>query len=467
MNHSPFSPRSRRQFLGEASCASVGSTALFSTLLNLHLTNRAAGENLPAGSDYRAVVCLFLGGGNDSFNMLIPRESDEYDNYVAARDDLALPTTEILDINDPTSGRAFGVHKGLTELKDLYDSGDLAFLANVGTLVEPTTVSAYQNRSARLPLGLFSHSDQQMHWQSSVPDRRSAIGWGGRMADLLDSLNQNDKISMNISLNGNNVFQTGEQVTQYTINKDGSTGLNEYDWHQNFRTAVDSLLDHEYENLFKKTYSRFTQNAIEAHETFSSAIDTTNELTTEFPNSSLGQRLRMIARTIQAQGTLGMRRQTFFAESGGWDHHDEVIDNQAEMFPEVSQAVAAFWAALGEIGMQDKVVLFTASDFGRTLSSNGRGSDHAWGGNQLILGGGIQGGQIYGDYPEDLSLGNSLDVDQNRGRFLPTTSIDEYFAEIACWMGVSTGTLKDVLPNIERFYTPSPTTSPLGMFSNS
>ncbi len=465
MNTQSSHHKSRRTFLGEASCASVGSTALFSTLLNLHLTNRAAAESLPTGSDYRASVCLFLGGGNDSHNMLIPREAGEYSNYVAARDDLALSPDQVIDFNDPNSNRTFGLHSGMPELKALYDSGDLAFLANVGTLVEPTTLQAYQNGSVKLPLGLFSHSDQQMHWQSSVPDRRSSIGWGGRMADLLDALNDNDKISMNISLNGNNVFQTGNQVTQYSIGTNGSTGLNEYDWNEGFRTSVNSLLDYEYSNLFKKTYSRMTRNALDAHAEFSEAIETAGDLTTEFPDTNLGRRLKMIVRTIKARGPLDMRRQTFFVESGGWDHHDDVLNNQAEMLPEVSQAVSAFWTALGEIQMQDQVTLFTASDFGRTLSSNGQGSDHAWGGNQFILGGGVQGGRIYGEYPDDISLGNPLDVDRNRGRLLPTTSVDEYFAELACWMGVSNSSLTDVLPNLNRFYSASSGTPPLGMFA--
>lgn len=464
---------SRRKFLGEASCATLGSTALLSTMLNLRLANRAAAETLPTGNDYKAVICLFLAGGNDSHNMLIPREVDEYAHYVSARGvatgdtgGLALTPEEVLEITDPRSGRRFGVHNGLTELKGLYDTGDLAFLANVGTLVEPMTIQEYQSGSKKRPLGLFSHSDQQMHWQSSVPDQRSSIGWGGRMGDLLGALNDNTKISMNISLNGSNVFQSGNQVTEYAIGSNGSTALAAYDWDTNFRTATNSLLDQEYANLFKSTYANMTRNALEAHEEFSSAIDEAGDLTTEFPDTNFGDRLKMIARTIKARGSLDMRRQCFFVENSGWDHHDDVLNNQNDMFPEVSQAVAAFWAAMGELGMQDDVLLFTASDFGRTLSSNGQGSDHAWAGNQFILGGGINGGRIYGNYPEDLRLGNPLDVDQNRGRLLPTTSVDEYFAELACWMGVSNGNLADVLPNIGRFYTPGSGTPPLGMFSS-
>lgn len=464
--NSPKSPlKSRRRFLGEASCASIGSTAFYSTLLNMRLTARAAAENLPSGNDYRATVCLFLGGGNDSFNMLVPREEDEYQNYRATRDDLALAPENLLEITDPISNRKFGIHSGMPELQSLYQSGDLAFLASVGTLVEPTTITAYQNSSVRIPLGLFSHSDQTMQWQSSLPDQRSALGWGGRMADLLSDLNTNDKISMNISLNGANVFQSGNNVSQYSIGENGSTALDEYEWNQTYRTAVNSLLDQEYENLFKKTYAGVTRNALDAHQEFSTAIDTAGETTTEFPDTLLGRRLKMIARTIKAKGTLGMRRQTFFVESGGWDHHDDVLNNQAEMLPEVSQAIAAFWAEMGVLGAQDDVLLFTASDFGRTLTSNGQGSDHAWAGHQIVLGGGLNGGRIYGEYPTDLSLGNPLDVDDNRGRLLPTTSVDEYFAELACWMGVSNADLETVLPNIRRFHPSNATAPPIGMFT--
>ncbi|MCH6257361.1 DUF1501 domain-containing protein [Puniceicoccaceae bacterium K14] len=456
---------SRRQFIGQMSCAAVGSTALYSTLLNLALTSRASAQTLPSGNDYKALVCLFLAGGNDSYNMLVPRENNEFASYQTTRADLALDAEDLLDINDPRSGRNFGIHSSLPRVRDLYNSGDLAFVANVGTLVQPTTLDDVRNERAPLPLGLYSHSDQQMHWHSSTPDQRSSVGWLGKAADILHSTNENDRISMNISLSGSNILQSGNNIIPYSLTTRGAITLDNYDqeWAQFFRGAVDSLLDQEYQSLLKQNYAKVNSDAIDAGAEFNSAIDGITPFTTEFPDTNLGQRLRMIASSIAARGPLAMRRQNFFVESDGWDHHDEVLNSQQGMLAEVDEAVSAFWSAIEELGLQNDVTLFTASDFARTLTSNGQGSDHAWGGHQFVLGGGLSGGRIYGEYPEDLSLDNNLDV--GRGRILPTTSVDEYFGELARWIGVSDTDLPDVLPNLDRFYTIGSETGPLGMFA--
>ncbi|MEM7391569.1 MAG: DUF1501 domain-containing protein, partial [Verrucomicrobiota bacterium] len=201
---------SRREFLGQANCAAIGSTCLFSNLLNLGQITAASGETVPAGNDYRALVCILLAGGNDSFNMLVPRGAAEYAEYQTIRADLALAQNTLLPITPLTSdGKQYGIHPGMPEMQTLFNNGNLAFVSNVGTLVEPTTLTQFQNGSVPLPVGLFSHSDQIMHWQTSVPDRRSTIGWGGRTADVLSALNTNANISMNISLAGSNVFQAG------------------------------------------------------------------------------------------------------------------------------------------------------------------------------------------------------------------------------------------------------------------
>ena len=461
-------PLSRRQFLGQASCAAIGSTALFNTLLNLRMAGTAAGQTIGGGNDYKALVCLFLAGGNDSFNMLVPRGVTEWAEYESIRRDLALPRESLLDINplnDP--GRLLGVHPNMAEVQGLFGNGRLAFVSNVGTLVERINKQQYESGAVPVPLGLYSHSDQIQQWQTSVPDRAIAIGWGGRMGDLLAALNENENISINISVAGSNVWQAGNQVVEYAISPYGSTGLDGVDspWNNDpvRGAAIDSMLDIQYKNLFEQTFARKTRGAIDAHYQFSAAIAAGTPITTVFPTDSwLGDQLRMVARTIAARAHLGVRRQTFFVMAGGWDHHDEVINNQQVMLADVSASLGAFQAAMAELGVENEVTLFTASDFGRTLTSNGAGSDHAWGGNQIVMGGAVRGQRIFGQFP---SLYEDNPLDTGRGRLIPTTSVDEFFADLALWFGVDKANLPLVLPNIERFYNLGNAQSPLGLFT--
>lgn len=468
----------RRRFLGEASCAAVGSASLFSTLLNMKMANAVAAYDALAGyspnrqtDDYKALVCLFLAGGNDSFNMLVPAGNAEYAEYRTTRSDLALAQGALLPLNgDISDGRTFGVHPSMPEVQQLYNAGNLAFVTNVGTLVEPTTKERYESGAATLPVGLFSHIDQIAHWQTSVPDKRTSIGWGGRTADLLKSLNTNQDISMNISLSGTNTFQAGTTVVDYAIESSGTGSLGIYGFDQPAgaldilkKSALESMLDLEYQNLFEQTYVNTTRTAINSHTQFSSAIASVPSFTTQFSPNEIAQSFQMVAKTIAARQTLGFKRQTFFILFGGWDHHDEVLNNQQLMLSVVSKGLQEFYAALVELGVQNNVTTFTASDFGRTLTSNGRGSDHAWGGNQIVMGGAVQGGQIYGDYPA-LYTDNPLDV--GRGSLIPTISCDEYFAELAQWFGVGRADLSTVFPNIGRFYDVSSTSQPVGFLNN-
>lgn len=427
-------------------------------------TNLNVNNAIPGSGDYRCLVCLFLAGGNDSFNMVVPRETTEFNNYRSARADLALAASDVIDISNPLNGKAYGIHNSMPELTNLYNSGDLAFLANVGTLLEPTTVADYENETAALPLGLFSHNDQQMHWQTSVPDQRSAIGWAGKAGEILQSLNEASDVGMNISLDGMNIMQQGNSTVPYSITTHGVTPIDGYnaDWLPYIRPAIDSLLSQEYESMLKRTFADVTRRSIDAEQEFTAAIDAVPDFSVSFPDNHLANQLEMVARSIGARETLGMRRQTFFVSMGGYDLHDGVLDVHGPMLAEVDAAVKAFWDAIGELGIQNDVTLFSTSEFGRTLSSNGAGSDHAWGGNQFILGGAVQGGNIYGEYPEDLSLDGPLDV--GRGRIVPTTSVDEYFADLVKWMGVSQSDLGTVLPNLNRFYDLSSSAAPVGIF---
>ena len=458
---------SRREFLRRSGgCAALTSVSLLSTILTLKMTRTAAAAQSD-GSGYKALVCVFQHGGNDSYNMLTPYEIGEYNDYLSVRSNLALPWESLLPITD-ASGRLFGIHPGMIEVSELYGEGKLAFLANVGSLVEPTDLNSYKSK-LNLPLGLFSHSDQQRHWQTSVPQSRAQVtGWAGRMADALtDSSNRNPTVSMNIALNHVNIFQTGEHVIPYVIQDSGATTLNGYqaaNAQDRILTRVtDSLLEETYGDLLEKTHVSIRDNSIDAAIDFNNAINAVS-LTTPFPFTKLGQQLAMVARTIAVRHTLGQTRQVFFVDLGGWDHHDEVLNNQAILLPQVSGALKAFYDATVELGVASDVTTFTASDFGRTLSSNGNGSDHAWGGNHIIMGGSVAGRRVHGIYPSSLALGNPLDT--GRGRLIPTTSVDEYNAELAMWFGIPNDDgLEVILPNIRNFYAQGSSAPPIGFMA--
>ena len=456
----------RRAFLGTASCAALGSTTFLSTLFNLRMMNAAsAPQYLTPNNDYKALVCVLLAGGNDSFNMLVPSGDSEYQEYAATRSNLALAQNALLSLNPTTYDRqSLGLHPSMPEVKQLFDDQKLAFVTNVGTLIEPVTKANFLNESTRLPLGLFSHADQIAHWQTSVPQEREAIGWGGRLADMLQSMNDNQKISMNISLSGKNVFQAGNETIEYTIApvENGSVGIHGFGGNslidQIKTNAVNSLIDYEYQDIFKKTYSEVIRSSQDNHEIFSGAIGKV-QLDTDFRNDRFSQSLKMIARVIGANSDLGFTRQTFFVTFGGWDHHDEVLDNQERMLAVVSKGLASFNASLEELGLSNQVTTFTISDFGRTLTSNGNGTDHAWGGNTMVMGGGVKGGDIYGTYP---SLALKTDLDVGNGVLIPTTSTDSYFAELARWFGVGNNDLPLILPNVGNFYNIADNRGPLG-----
>jgi uncharacterized protein (DUF1501 family) len=464
----------RRNFLRE-SCGAMSGISLLSTLLNLRMIGSASavGVDAPGADDYRAMVCLFLPGGIDSYNILVPRGASEYAQYASTRSNLALSQGSLVPLNNLSDqgGRTFGVHPGYDDVAGLFNDGNLAFVSNVGTLIEPIADAADQGNHPR-PKGLYSHADQIKHWQTSVPQDRSSIGWGGRCADVLNALNDPSVVSMNISLNGTNTWQAGNAVFEYAVDSSGAINRNGYTGNSGDSSrrgaGVDSLLEQEYLNIFEQTFAAKHRETLEAAELFNSATDSIS-FSTPTPTHSnpitagalpgLANRMRMIAKSIAAHQALGTKRQTFFISSGGWDHHNGVIDPQAWMVPVIGRSIKYFWDLLGEIGMRDKVTLFTASDFARTLNSNGRGSDHAWGGNHLVMGGAVTGQRIYGTFP-DLAPGASHDA--GRGRQVPTTSCDEFFAEMAQWMGVSHSDLDYVLPNIRNFYTPSSTQAPLG-----
>ena len=446
---------SRRQFIRQAACAAVGTTSIASTVWNLRAINAATAQALTAGADFRALVCLFLYGGNDANNMVVPIDDATYGTYSAARGPLAISQPSLLPLNltapDP-QGRAFGLHPAMPELQVLFNTNRaLALMANVGTLVEPTTVAQYKTGKAKLPPQLFSHADQQVEWQTGWADGPRTSGWGGRLADLLTSFNNADAISMSISLAGSNSFQVGNVVNEYQVSTNGPIGLNGFGGArgQIRYQAVQDLLNLPHQNLFEAEFARITNRAIANNALLSSAL-TSVTLNTPFPaNSSLSDQLLMIAKIIAARDALGMQRQIFFCSINGFDTHSNELASQNNLLTELSQCMNAFYQATKELGIADRVTLFTASDFGRTFQANGTGADHAWGSHALVLGGSVKGGAIYGAYPT-IALGGPEDVGE--GRWVPTTSVDEYSATLATWYGISSPTdLKTVLPTIDRF----------------
>ena len=459
---------SRRKFLGQASCAALGSTTLLSTLTNLKFINAAAIANSTVfgGNEYKALVCVLLSGGSDSHNMLIPHESAQYTHYSNTRSAVAIPRDQILRLDNTD----FGVHPAMSGIQELFNSGRLSFVSNVGTLLRPMQKDEVWQNEQELPLGLFSHSDQVQQWQTSLPDSRSSIGWGGKLADLMGSMNTNDKISMNISLSGSNIFQTGNDSIEFSIDPVvGSVGIEGYQdmyggqFEKARDKAVDNIIDANYADIFKRTYIDVIKNSRNANIEFAEALNSTQNISDIFSANEFSNSLHMAARTIAAQNALGMQRQIFFVEFGGWDHHDELLNSQAQMLQVFSDGIAEFNTALERIGMQDCVTTFTSSEFGRTLTWNGNGTDHAWGGNVMVMGAPIKGGQIFGQYPS-LELNSDYELGGG-GIMLPTTSVDEYFAELAMWFGVAESELTTILPNIGNFYSPGGSNSlPLGMF---
>ena len=451
----------RRKFIIHSCGLGVAGATIGTTLLSLAQARQIASAD---DGGYRALVCVMLGGGNDSYNMLVPYDSEQYAVYRKLRSDLALDHGSLLPLPPDPLGRTYGLHPGMSEVHDLYLTGDLAFLNNVGTLLEPIDPVALENGVARVPLGLYSHSDQQMQWQTGVSSSRSTSeGWLGRTADI-QGPNLANGIARNISLGGTNVLQSGSVAVPYSISghDDGAPGVFGYDNNPYIRDRIDDLFAPDHDNLIRSEYARRMRRAIENQGTFVDAIQQSPSIETEFAEDYFSQALRQIARVIGARDAFGANRQTFYAVFGGWDHHDEVLENQAGMLPVVSKGLKSFHDALLELGVLDNVTTFTVSDFGRTLTSNGKGSDHGWGGHHLIMGGAVNGGKMYGVYP---TLAENSPMDTGRGVYFPTTSTDEYFADLALWYGVSPDDLDLVLPNIREFHSPGSGEAPLGMMT--
>ena len=443
-------------------------------------------------TDYKALVCIFLQGGNDSNNLILPTLTSQYNNYASIRTPvLAIPQNAILPVTSlDGDGNTYGLHPSCPELQTLFGEGKLAFLFNTGTLVYPVTRTQYLSGKSALPPQLFSHADQQTQWQTSVPDQPPTTGWGGRCADLLNAVQPGAPVSLMVTLAGANTFEVGNIVSQYSVSTSGAISLSlpgspSGGANTNRLPTLMSLLGLPYTNLQSQAYANVAEQAINTSSLLNNAIaptGTTGYWTTPFPSkitapeggavfsSSLSPQLQMVARliaagsTAAASGGFGMKRQIFFCQVGGYDLHtgqteystnspnNVLLGAHTNLLAELSQSMNAFQRAMEQLGLSKNVTAFTASDFGRTFPSNGQGSDHGWGSHHLILGGAVNGQRTYGTFPV-LTINGPNDT--STGRWIPTTAIDEYFATLATWFGVDSNNLGTVFPNLGRFAQPN------------
>lgn len=410
-----------------------------------------AGSYAPFG-DYKALVCVFLFGGNDSWNMVVPRSDAEYGVYQASRQSLALEQASLLPIAPLVpDGTQYGFHPGMPGLQQLFESARCAVIANVGPLIKSTTMEQYAARSVPLPPQLFSHNDQQDQWHTLKGTMPSASGWAGRIADLLSGATAGQQLALNVSLAGQSLFQAGDQAVPYTMGPGGPVeflGFTGDPLSLGRRQAFAAIAGADHGTVYERAFGDVQQRALQFSDTVNAALKLAPQLATAFPDSNLGSQLQTVARLIAVRDRLQMSRQIFFVATGGFDTHDNQVDDQPELLGGLSAAITAFHDATTELGIAQAVTTFTQSDFGRTLTSNGDGTDHAWGGVQLVVGDAVRGRSFYGDYPL-LEIGGALDV--GGGRLIPGISSDQYAATLARWFGVTDADLAAIAPSIGNF----------------
>ena len=445
--------QSRRAFLKRsATLGLAGGAAPFVT--NLAAIGEAAAAT---ASDYKALVCVFMYGGNDYANTLPPYDQATYDLYNAQRANLAhgradLTATVLTPSAALPGGRQYALAPTMASLLPVWAAGKLAAVLNVGTLVRPTTKAQYQNGSVALPPKLFSHNDQQSYWQASSPEGATS-GWGGRLGDLLQSGNGTSSLTC-ITVAGNAIYLTGKAAVQYAMGTGGPVALSASSSLYGSATASSALKSMMTgggtASTFVNEHAKVSKRSLDLYAQVNSALGGAPAGNfTLFPTgNSLADQMKMVARMIAVSQELGAKRQVFFVSLGGFDLHDALVAKHGGLVGQVSDAMAAFYNTTAALGVADKVTAFTASDFGRTLTSNDDGSDHGWGSHHFVVGGAVKGGQFYGTAP---LIGNNTADDVGQGRLLPTTSVDQYGATLASWFGVSASDLPTVLPNVGNY----------------
>ncbi|PHV31672.1 hypothetical protein CSQ94_20545 [Janthinobacterium sp. BJB312] len=463
---------SRRRFLGSMLGLAGSTAAPFA--LNLAAMGQAAAQS---ADDYKALVCLFMNGGNDTFNTVLATDTPSWSEYVRLRntgsnDSIHLPgvgeTGGVLPITPATAqaGRSFALHPALAPVKDLFDGGRAAIVANVGTLIQPLTLAQYKAGNVALPPKLFSHNDQQSTWQSGLPEGAS-IGWGGRLGDLLGAGNANATFTA-ISAASNALFLSGRQVRQFQVGRAGAVPIRNIGGGYLFdttegETALRDIISTAGDDMMEQEHVATVQRAISSQSVLSGAMLAAgaggvpnpppyiNPNTGASSVNQLAVQLQTVARIIGGRGPLGAKRQVFYVTLGSFDTHDRQKELHGDLMARLAHALAYFDATLASLQGADvrrQVTTFTASDFGRTFSSNGDGTDHGWGAHHFVMGGAVKGRDIYGTFPTT-GLGHALDV--GSGALLPTTSVDQYGATLAKWFGVADSQLAEVFPNIGNF----------------
>lgn len=445
--------RSRRDFM-KVALQSVGVAGALGSLAKFGEINAMAANPGP----YQALVCIFLAGGNDSHNMVVPISTSlqNYGAYSSARQSLALAQGSLLPIANGSD--TYGLHPNMPELQSIYNSGNAAVLANVGMLVQPTNKQIFQsNNQSQLPSQLFSHSDQVNQWQSAIPNGTASTGWGGRVEDNLSpTFNSGAAFSPVTSTSGCGLFCTGQQTFAATVPVGGAslligaTSASRLNAVQQLMTFDNGL------KLVQASNTIFNRGV-----GFSNALNAalaTAKVNTAFPATLLGSQLQTVAKIMSIRAALGIGRQIFFCQLGGFDTHGSQAPAQDPLLQQLSQALGQFYLALQEVGTDTNTVTFTASEFGRTLQPNGNaGTDHAWGSHHIVMatgaskGGPLQGGKIWGTFPS-LALGGPDDANQ-RGTMIPTTSVEQYAATMGQWFGVSAANIPSVFPYVSNFAT--------------
>ena len=471
----------RRVFLKSTAGAGIVTTGLLQPWRSMAM---AAEKTQDDFDDYKALVFLLFSGGMDSFNLLVPFDDDEYSRYADIRSDLKFERSDLLELDGAETDRRFSVPSVASGVRDLFNEGDLSFLANVGPLSQHLDREQFLDETQARPLNLESHSDQAAQWQttdSRIPLPQQTVGWMGRVSDRFGST-LNNGLGMNVSMTGFNLAQANSSGTPvliptmhehqpFAVLDDDPLGL-EVKARSNLEFEL-GRFDNRYDNLLQNEYLKRFKRSIEDSNTGSvDFLDGRISPNTSFTSDSLGKTtdfgpaMKRIVEIISAHSVFGggTHRQTFFVEHGGWDHHRNLHDYFNWRVEEVSFVLKAFRDARVEIDMLDNVVLFTASEFGRTLASNGGGSDHGWGGNAMILGGNVNGGQVLGEYPE-MDLEGDQVSNTDRGIFIPNTSLEEYYSELALWFGLDEEDLELAFPNVDSFI-PDESTKPekIGIF---
>jgi uncharacterized protein (DUF1501 family) len=458
---------SRRQFMKTASYAAMAGVSASPTLHSMRALAAMTSHAASAPTDYRALVCVYLQGGNDGHGTLIATDSDSFSAFTAARSGavgLAYPLNELLPITPltPQSGRTFALNPYLTGVQNLFTSGRAALVANTGTLVAPVSKAEWNSGSATLPPSLFSHFDQTNAWEAIAANDVNR-GWGGRMADLFESMNSNASFTC-ISTSGNTLFLAGQTAFQLRVSSAGALTANGLSGSlfgsAQGTAALEAIIGADNTNLFAKEYAVVVRRSLAAQAALKAAMAPAGP--TGVPNppqfldpatgmlsdNQLAQSLQTVARVIAGRTALGVSRQVYFVELGGFDTHDTQAKRLSTLLSQLGAAFEYFDQLMVTSGLSSQVTLFTVSDFGRTLTANSDGTDHGWGSHHIVAGGGVSGQNIYGTYPV---VGANQADDVGAGRLIPTTAVEQYGGTLGRWMGLSDSQVREVFPNFGNF----------------